>query len=693
MGANILDEKGQELLAAQEVNHIPASRIGGNVGLVVHPSGKNVRYKFRDVKVGGGRLEHHPERTFGPIAGTLYSVNGNTMKLAAQFMHLGEAVLPKPTMGKRQYHPRKTASLEMRPLGEETEWRKIDGPEVISPPGYHVLFRADDWDSLRDWETRVVYKNERGEEFNYTTIVKKDPVAKPVVSAAGLTGMGAMGRLATGLGANEVPGHIVVGRWTPANVWLPFAETVRAIGAQDVDVLFFTGDQIYENKPSDKDRQREPFKDYLYKWLLWHWSFRDLTNHIPAVCQPDDHDVYHGNLWGWSGRLNLTGFNGDGGYLCSSNFVNTVHLTQTGHNPDAYDPTPCENGISNYYGSFVYGGVGFAFLEDRKFKTPPKLETVDEQSLLGDRQEEFLKEWGEDWQGQKFKAVVSQSVYASMHVSFNGDLSMDKDSGGFPKQCRDSALRLFRRCGAFVLCGDQHLGTFSRMGVDSPSDAVYQMCVPAMGNIFWRWFYPVEQGGDRKDDDPGYLGEFTDLFGNYFRMVAVANPEREDLLSQKFRQRHRIPEEETQCGKGNTLRACQGDGYGIVRFNKRDATVAVECWPYNADPKSGEQFSGWPVTLRREDLDGRKPVAWLPDLKITGLNDPVVQIVDEETDEIIKIVRAKDGFYRPGVFSTDGTYTLCVEEPGTDIKPWKKSRLRPGTSPGSKVLKIRLRGK
>ncbi|NIR43692.1 MAG: hypothetical protein GWM93_16525, partial [Gemmatimonadetes bacterium] len=40
-----------------------------------------------------------------------------------------------------------------------------------------------------------------------------------------------------------------------------------------------------------------PFLDYLYKWYLWCWAFRELTAEIPTVTIPDDHDVYQGNLW------------------------------------------------------------------------------------------------------------------------------------------------------------------------------------------------------------------------------------------------------------------------------------------------------------------------------------------------------------------------------------------------------------
>jgi len=243
-----------------------------------------------------------------------------------------------------------------------------------------------------------------------------------------------------------------------------------------------------------------------------------------------------------------------------------------------------------------------------------------------------------------------------------------------------------------VLSGDQHLATFARLGIDSPSDAVYQMCTPAMGNIFWRWFYPNVAGEDRKEGEPEHLGEFTDGYGNYFRMIAVANPDRKDLLGDKLRRRVLIPEEESLEGKGITKRVCQGEGYAVLRFDKSARTVGVECWPYDADPTRGDaQYQGWPITLDFDDLDGRKPVAWLPDLKIQGASDPVVQVIDQGSGEIMKITRAHDGFYRPGVFEKDTRYTLRVGDPGAGLPWWEKKNLKPLDEPGKKSLKVKLR--
>ncbi|MCL5269655.1 MAG: hypothetical protein M1457_03660 [bacterium] len=695
-------ENAGTLLGAQELRGVPADRLRGNVALISAPGRLDVHHNFERFRVGGGRFESHPERTFGPVAGTLYSVSGNTLKLSAQFMHLGQAY------GKRVARrlPRLAARLEARPAAgapadPEAGWTPVARPHSIQAPDYLVLFRVNNWDASRDWETRVVFTDERGTTYTYTTLVRRDPRDKLVVVAAGFTGMGAMGLNAESPAPKPPAGDVLVGRWTPANVCEKRVAPAGGIKAIDPDVLFFTGDQVYEMKPTNPPVQNQmPVDDYLYKWILWYWSFNSLTSQRPALCQTDDHDIYQGNLWGWGGNLSPE-IMGNDGYSRSSYFVNMVQRTQTAHNPDAFDPGPADTGIFHYYSGFAWGGVGWAVIEDRKFKSPPFLanELKDPAKLeqLGPRQLQFLKQWGEDWTGQQFKVVVSQTLYASIHVSPQekdaGEISADTDTNGWPKPARDRSVGMFQRCGAYILCGDLHLASLARLGIARPSDAVYQFCVPPMGNIFWRWFYPAVPGSDRKPGEPEYTGEFTDPHGNYFRVLAVANPERRELLNQNLRQRFVLPKAEAVGGKGDLVRLCQGDGYGILRLDKTARTITAECWPHNADPASGKgQFPGWPVTVPFDQLDGRQATAWLPDLKFEGFTNPVIQIVDQRTGEAIKITRAgaENESYRPGVFAADGIYTLRVGVPETNKGWWEARDLKPTAHPGARALKVSL---
>jgi alkaline phosphatase D len=582
-----------DLLGAIELEDVPAERLRGGIALVSDPGGQvAARHSFHTFTVGGEKLDHHPGRTFGPVAGTLHTLSGGILKLSAQFAPLGDALLPRTEDAPR---PRMAATLQYRPSGTET-WTQAGPPLAIAPPEYLTVWRIEGWDDTQDHEARILFTDEDGAEYTYDLSIPKDPADEEIISAAGITGQSLIG-MAPSQGAPETgEGEAVVGRWRPANVWFPFRESVEALLRQEVDIIFFTGDQIYESRPTWRGGDRFPATDYLNKWLLWHWAFQDITRQIPAVCQPDDHDVYQGNIWGWGGRLNLTGANWHGGYLKSPHFVNMVQRSQTAHLPDAYDPEPALTGITHYYTDLEYGGVDFAILEDRKFKTPSQVTDPDEQVLLGERQLQFLEEWARG--PSDFKVAVSQTGYATMHVTFEGELPQDPDSGGFPKVGRDRAVRAFSEAGAFVLCGDQHLGTFVRLGVDEPSDGPYQLCVPALANFFWRWWYPDVEGQDRAPGQPEHLGEFVDAYGNYLRMIAVANPEREDLLDQRLRARNVIPIEEAELGYGDTVRTCQGDGYGILRMNKAEGLLTVECWPHNADPADpSAQFPGWPVVL------------------------------------------------------------------------------------------------
>jgi hypothetical protein len=142
------------------------------------------------------------------------------------------------------------------------------------------------------------------------------------------------------------------------------------------DLLYFSGDQIYEShggfgiirNPADR-----AILNYLRKFYQFGWAFREAMRNSPTICIPDDHDVFHGNLWGEGGRpATSANDSSSGGYMEPARMVNVVHKTNASHHPDYFDPTPVEQGISVYYGDMVYGGVGFAVLGDRQFKSGPQ---------------------------------------------------------------------------------------------------------------------------------------------------------------------------------------------------------------------------------------------------------------------------------------------------------------------------------
>ena len=134
---------------------------------------------------------------------------------------------------------------------------------------------------------------------------------------------------------------------------------VRNVNHQDPDLVFFAGDQSYYHT------------EHTAGWLVWGKYYRELFRNRPCVTIPDDHDIGQGNLWGENGKQSKIAGASDGGYTYHADYVRMVERTQTSDLPDPFDPAPIQQGIGVYYTRLVVGGVDFAILEDRKFKSGP----------------------------------------------------------------------------------------------------------------------------------------------------------------------------------------------------------------------------------------------------------------------------------------------------------------------------------
>ena len=103
----------------------------------------------------------------------------------------------------------------------------------------------------------------------------------------------------------------------------------------------------------------------------------------------------------------------------------------------------------------------------------------------------------------------------------------------------------------------------------------------------------------------------------------------------------------------------RADGYGIARFKKSTGEVTFECWPrFTArDADDRQQFPGWPITIKSETNDGRKPSAWLPEIAFDGASDPVISVIEEKSGDILYTIRARGDRHQPAVFAP-GRYTI-----------------------------------
>jgi len=679
--------------------NIPANWIEGNIALMCHSGslqefpdewilheypvwgtakgtrrGGNINFGFSDWKISGDKISIHKERAFGPILFTQYTLSKGILKMTAQM----------PPIGNKDGQ---TVALQANSYGKWNTLAKAN----IDPISRTATFRIEDWDASNDTHYRLVYqlyvKGNMLKDCYFEGIIRKEPMDQEEVVVAGFTGNNDLG--------------------------FPNNDIVESVKYHDPDLLFFSGDQIYEGVGGYGAQRSPPDKaiiDYLRKWYLYGWAYADLMRDRPTIAIPDDHDVYHGNIWGAGGIATPEGLSGGhaqdmGGYKMPAAWVNMVQRTQTGHLPDPVNPTTVAQDIGVYYTCLNYAGISFAIIEDRKFKSAPKPllpeaeiyngwaqnKTYDEVAysdvegavLLGQRQLDFLENWSADWSGNTWmKVVLSQTIFANVATLPEPDSYSDGivprlrimkkseyppddvpvsdfDANSWPQTGRNNALKAIRKSFAFHIAGDQHLGSTIQYGIDDWHDAGYALCVPAISNVWPRRWCPAVGGQNRSENAPIYTGDFTDGFGNKMSVYAVSNP--------------------VYTGQKPANLYDRATGYGIVRFNKDTRDIIIECWPRLTKPEKDAQYPGWPLTINQEDNFGQNAELYLPEIKVEGMENPIIQVVNEADNEIIYTFRMKGNSYQPKVLK-EGLYTLKVGDP--DLK---KEKILNHISPSQKT--------
>lgn len=472
------------------------------------------------------------------VAFGLYTTYNNTLKLSAQLFPL---------------YPEETRTVRLE-LWRNGEWEEVQ-QQKVNELGWSALFRVEEWDMTED----VRYRLRHGDHAMFEGLIRKDPVDKEEIVVAALSCNSKKDR-----GDRE--------------------NYVRNINHHDPDLVFFAGDQSYDHR------------EHTAAWLLFGMQFREVFRNRPCITIPDDHDVGMYNLWGEGGKKAKGTFALSGGYRFHPEYVKMVERCQTAHLPDPYDPTPIEQGIGVYYTSLMLGGIDFAIIEDRKFKSGPKGKLpwhgfrhdlvkkptydaskldVEGLKLLGDRQLLFLEDWGSQ-HPEAIKVVFSQTAFFSgpqLYGKHAKRTKGDLDSNGWPQSGRNRALELIKKANALHLAGDQHIAFVVKHGINTYDDGPWEFTVPAVVNsIYERWWWPEsEQPGENANGNLPWTGQYQDGFDNKFTMHAYANPDGPST----------------------------GAGYGLIRFNKTTKEVVFECWPRYSDvtSESAKQFQGWPVKM------------------------------------------------------------------------------------------------
>ena len=574
------------LLSTTTRTGVPDAQIVGGVSLVSNATGSTprARYWFRELQTGGAKIAVHDGRRVGPILATQYSVSDDSPTVgggsAGSVLKVNAQVLPLASSEPQE--------LVLQVRREAGAWSEIQRAPI--GPGWCALFRVARWDASRDCEYRVVHAPGTPAEATWGGVVRRSPTDRQVsVGMVNCTIHAFRWFDAASPTKIGLPGEQTVGLWTPRNLYYPYAETVEGLLHADPDMFVASGDQYYEDCPN-MPVVADVALDVLYRYSMWLMSFRELTRSRPSVTLVDDHDVYHSNLWGWSGRAAPNGSAGNGGYVMPPAWVNLVQRMQCGHNPDAYDATPVLQGISVYYGAFSWGGVSFAVLEDRKFKNTNKTGTdggvplPPPRDLLGARHERFLTAWADLHPGQP-KVCLTQTVFGCVQTNPQGKRNVDSDSNGTPAEGRRTAVTLLKRAKALVLSGDQHLGSLVRHGITSFTDGPLQFTPPAAGTAWQRWFQPSPALPNGNGPN---TGDFTDGFGNKMRVLAVTNPLVTFAQVRALQSTNRLGD-----------RRLKREGYGIVEIDLAAQEHRIHCWPWNADPTAAgaDEFDGWPYTL------------------------------------------------------------------------------------------------
>ncbi len=473
------------------------------------------------------------------IGFALYTVSNQVMKMTAQLFPL---------------YPNESRDIRLE-IMTNGKWSEVQ-TATVNDIGWSAQFRVEAWDQAVDHQ----YRLRHGEQAVYEGTIKHDPKDKDEIVLAALS-----------CNSNQDRGDR--------------NQYVKNINHQNPDLVFFAGDQSYDHK------------EHTAAWLKFGSQFGELCRNRPCITIPDDHDIGQGNIWGESGKQASSMAGNDGGYFFDVDYVKMVERAQTSHLPDPYDPTPIERGIKVYYTSLQVGGVDFAIIEDRKFKSGPKGKipqqgprpdhirnpaydpaSIDLEGLvlLGDRQLSFLDQWARAKPGVSAKAVLSQTGFcggAHIHGNKDNRLHADLDSNGWPQTGRNKALAVIRKAGAVHIAGDQHLATLIKHGIDEYDDGPWAFIVPAIVNNYYsRWWWPEdEQAGIGGNELLPWTGQYLDGFHNKITMHAYVNPEN----------------------------PAGGSGYGIIRFDLTEDDVTFECWPRDVDvtQATAQQFTGWPKTV------------------------------------------------------------------------------------------------
>ncbi len=232
-----------------EIIYEPETDIRGIIQLknniLVRPAKSGIPgFWFDNISFEGPKFQKNTDNSFGPIFWTMYTTNAKVLKLTAQMPPLG------PTDNKEV----------LLQLKKDNMWAKVSSA-TVSTDSRIATFKLDNWDMSRETEYRVSheYINSQGKKViaEYDGIIQKEPVDRPLR-----------------VGALTCQYHY----------GFPYSPLVKNLNLSNPDLLYFSGDQIYEQNggyPIKKEPEDTAILNYLGKWYMFGWAFGDLMRNVP----------------------------------------------------------------------------------------------------------------------------------------------------------------------------------------------------------------------------------------------------------------------------------------------------------------------------------------------------------------------------------------------------------------------------
>ena len=203
--------------------------------------GGNISFWFSNWKISGRKLEDHQSQAFGPILFTQYTLSKKIVKLMVQL----------PPVGKDD------DEMVRLDLMKNNKWETVAEQE-LDDDSRSTTFRIENWKETTDVPYRVSYDLAIGADekktYHFDGTIRHEPNEKDEIVIAGFTGNNDLG--------------------------FPNNELVDAVKYHNPDLLFFSGDQIYESV-GGFSTQRSPIDkaliDYLRKWYQFGWAYSDIS--------------------------------------------------------------------------------------------------------------------------------------------------------------------------------------------------------------------------------------------------------------------------------------------------------------------------------------------------------------------------------------------------------------------------------